>query len=93
MAVTDAITIGGDAKARHAFHETGGKPPKATIAQGRIGFQFLDEVKIDIEFAVGLFIGLREFEIAEGIAQQPTHQKFEREIINPLGFCFIGVTR
>ena len=44
MLIADAIAIGGDIDARHAFHETGGQPAEAAIAERRIGLQRLDHI-------------------------------------------------
>ncbi len=77
MLVADAITIGGDVEARHAFHEAGGKPSEAAIAKCSVGFQLLDEIEIDIEIAQRHAEGFGQFEIAERVAEQAADEKFK----------------
>ena len=47
VAIADAITKGRNAKACHAFHEAGRKPPQSAIAQCCVRFQRLDQISLD----------------------------------------------
>ena len=37
VVVADAVAVGGDAERRHAFHEAGGEPAEAAVAERRVG--------------------------------------------------------
>ena len=59
--VADAIAIGGNAEARHALHEAGGKPPEAAIAQRRVRLQCRNQVDVDVEVLERLGEGFVQF--------------------------------
>ena len=69
---------------RHAFHEAGGEPAEAAIAERRVGLEPASRVEIDAEVVKRLAHRLDDAEIGHRIAQQPADQEFEREIIDPL---------
>src|SRR6516225_12425734 len=49
VVIADAITIGRQAKTRHALHKARGEPAEAAIPQGRIGLERAHPVVIDAE--------------------------------------------
>src|SRR5207245_7947149 len=51
MVIADPITAARDAKARHAFHEAGGEPPEAAIAQGGVRFGAAHPARIGTQVA------------------------------------------
>ncbi|MCY1425080.1 hypothetical protein D9M71_408590 [compost metagenome] len=84
MLVTNAITVGGDAKGRHALHETGRQAPQATVAQGRIGLQHADALKVDVQPAQRLTGDIQQAQVAQAVVQQAADQKLQRQVIHPL---------
>ena len=89
--VADAVAVRGNAERRHAFHETGGEPAEAAVAERSVGFGGAQAVEIDAEVAERGAKYLAEAEIAEYVGKQPADQKFERQIVDAL--APLGVAR
>ena len=83
--IADAIAAGRQIERGEAFHEAGGQPAQAAIAQRRIGFQFLDPAPDRRRVGKrGLHL-FRQAQVGQGIAQQPADEEFQAEIIDALG--------
>ena len=82
--VADAVADGGNGQRRHAFHEAGGQPPEAAIAERRIGLQLAQFGQVDAEIAERGLEHRQQPHIVQRIGEQPSNQEFEREVIDPL---------
>ncbi|MNS69975.1 hypothetical protein D3C72_1033070 [compost metagenome] len=82
--IADAVAMTGDAEGRHAFQETRRQTPEAAVAQGRIGLQHANALKVDAEFGQGFAGHVEQAEIAQAVEQQPTDEKFQGEVIDAL---------
>ncbi len=86
--IVDAVTVSGKILAGQRVEEAGRQSPQAAIAQGGIGFDFLNLFEVGTHFDQGLLAQIVQVEIVQGIAQGPTHQKFDRQVIQTLGIAF-----
>ena len=84
VVVADAVAVGGDAEARHAFHEAGGEPAEAAIAERGVGLGRAQAVEVDAEVAERGARDVGEAEIAEHVGEQPADQEFERQVVDAL---------
>ncbi len=84
MIVTDAITKGRDAEARHAFHQAGCEPAEAAIAERCVGLGAAHLVEIDAEIAERGPDRLGHPQILDDVGEQPPDQEFERHVIDVL---------
>ncbi|MNP01680.1 hypothetical protein D3C76_935040 [compost metagenome] len=82
--VTNTVAMTGDAEGRHAFHETRRQTSEAAVAQGRIGFQQADALKVDAEFGQGFAGHVEQAEVAQAVVEQPADEEFQGEVINAL---------
>jgi hypothetical protein len=84
VVIANAIAVGGDAEARHAFHEARGQTAETTIAERGIGLGRSQAVGIDAEIAERRARDVGEAEIAQDVGEQTADQEFEREIVDAL---------
>ena len=82
--VADAVADRGNGQRRHAFHEAGGEPPEAAIAERRIRLAFAQVRQIDAEIAERRLEHRQQAHIVQRVGEQPPDQEFEREVIDPL---------
>ena len=91
VVVADAVAVGGDRERRHAFHEAGGEPAEAAVAERGVGLELAQPVEIDAEVAQRLARRLGEAEVAERVEQQAPDQEFEREVVDALAAVAVGL--
>ena len=89
--VADAIAMRRDVDGRHAFHEAGGEPAEAAIAERRVRLQRGDEVEVDAERRQRLAHVVHQAEIGEGVAHQAADQEFQRQVIDALVAVLVGL--
>ncbi|MNO95887.1 hypothetical protein D3C76_875410 [compost metagenome] len=82
--VADAVTVGGNAQGRHALHEARRQTAQATIAERCIRFQQADSLEIDVQPFQGLARNIQQAQVAQAVIQQPTNEKFQGKVIDPL---------
>jgi hypothetical protein len=77
MVVADAIAVGGDRQRCHAFHETGGEPAKAAIAQSGIRFDLAQLIDINAEAAKRLAYRVGQVQLGHRVEQQAANQELQ----------------
>ena len=82
--ITDAVPHRGDRERRHAFHEAGGEPSQAAIAERRIRLALAQGFQTDAEVAQRHLVYRQQPHIVERIGEEAADQKFQREVIDPL---------
>ena len=83
--VTNAIADRGDRQRRHALHEACREPAQTAIAERRIRFAFAQFGEADAEIAERGLEHLQQSHIVQRIGEQAADQKFQAEVIDPLG--------
>src|SRR6185437_14973210 len=82
--VTDAVAAGGDAEARHAFHQTGREPAQPAIAERRVRLGLAHLLEVDAEIAERRLDDRAQPQILDDIGEEAADQEFQRQIIDPL---------
>ncbi|MEI9904096.1 MAG: hypothetical protein WDN06_09015 [Asticcacaulis sp.] len=88
--IADAVAVGRQVQRGQAFHEARRQPAKAAIAERRVGFQFADDVEIDLQQFERLRNLVHDAEVRQRVAQQPADQEFQRQVIDTLGAGGMG---
>ena len=84
MIIADAVAIGGDRQCRHALHEAGGEPAKATVAERCVGFDLAQRLEIDAKLGQRRAGRLDQLHIGQRVDEKPSDEEFEAKIIDPL---------
>ncbi len=82
--VTYAVAIGRDLQGGQRVHETGGQPPQAAVAQGRVFLLLAHCFQVMTKLLQHLGRLVHHVKIGNGIAQGAAHQKFQGEVVDPL---------
>ncbi len=77
--ISQGISHGGVSLCGQAVQETGGKPPKAPVAQTRIGFLLIEVIQFDIVFGQGLLETVFQPQVVEVVPQErPSKNSMQR---------------
>ena len=75
---------------RHRFHETGGQPAQAAIAERRVRLEAGNHVQFNAERLQGRAHVFQKSEIGESVPHQTPYQELERQIINAFFLLVVG---
>ena len=89
--VADAVADRGNRQGRHAFHEAGGEPPEAAIAERGVRLALPEVAEPGAEIADRGLEDFQQAHIVERVEEQPADQEFEREVIDPLAAGVVAV--
>ena len=89
--IADAIAISGAAHRRHAFHETGRKPPQPAIPQRGIGFILDNRTEILPQIGHRGLGQIAQAQVDRRILKQAPDQEFHRQIVDALVTRFPGL--
>ena len=83
--VADAVAVGRYRQGRHAFHEAGGEPAEAAVAERRVGFDLAQRVEVDAQARQGLAHRLGQAEVGQRVEHQAADQELQRHVVDALG--------
>jgi hypothetical protein len=69
--IADAVTVGRDPQACHAFHEAGGKPSETPVAERGVRLGRSEPIEVHAEIPERRLIDFAQPKIAEHIGEQP----------------------
>ena len=89
VVVADTAAICRQRQCRQGFQEAGSQTAQTTVPQTGVGFCVFYHVIIDAQLFKYCFYIIEHFQIDESIAEEATHQKFHRQVINYFYVFFI----
>src|SRR5215467_9322509 len=90
VVVANAISERRHRQRRHALHEAGSETAESAVAEGGVGLDGAQVVKINTEIGERGAHRLNQLEIGKGSEQLASEQELERQIIDALGGLDIG---
>ena len=89
--VADAVADRGNRQSRHAFHEAGGEPPEAAIAERGVMLALPEVAEPGAEIADRGLEDFQQAHIVQRVEEQAADQEFEAEVIDPLAAGVVAV--
>ena len=87
--VADAAAVGRKPQRRARVEEAGGKASETTVAEARIAFHLAQFLVGKRELVKGFSNGVFNPQIEDGISECPSHEEFEREVVDPLDVLIV----
>ena len=87
--VTDTVAEARNAERRHRIEKTGGEPPEAAVAEGRVRFDIDQHVHIDAEIRERFLHLIVDAERQQRVRKRAADQEFHRQVVDAFDVLFV----